>query len=183
MFPVSRKIIATIALLAAIGTVAGAGPSFAQQPQGPAGAPPRPGPEFRQRLPGQRIEARLAYMKTALEITPAQTKQWNEFANFLRKRAKESDARIEARRSQPRPEANGGRPDGMEMLQRRQQLLTEAAARQADFIAAAKPLYAVLSADQKKTADEVLLPRRGPGFPPRGFPGGGQGPDHAPGPR
>ena len=40
------------------------------------------------RLPSERIEARLAYLKTALKITDAQLPQWEAFADTLRKHAK-----------------------------------------------------------------------------------------------
>ena len=36
-------------------------------------------------MPGERVEARLAYMKTALKITDAQQAQWNAFADVARK--------------------------------------------------------------------------------------------------
>ena len=35
-------------------------------------------------MPGERVEARLAYMKTALKITDAQQAQWNAFADVAR---------------------------------------------------------------------------------------------------
>ena len=35
--------------------------------------------------PSERIEARLAYQKTALKITDAQTSVWNTYADFSRK--------------------------------------------------------------------------------------------------
>src|SRR5690606_27478455 len=44
------------------------------------------------RMPGERVEARLAYMKTALKITEAQQPQWDAFAGVMRKQAKEADA-------------------------------------------------------------------------------------------
>src|SRR6185436_12900278 len=52
------------------------------------------------RMPSERIEARLAYMKTALKITSAQEAQWNTFANTLRTQAKDMDKRIQERRAQ-----------------------------------------------------------------------------------
>src|SRR5258705_197158 len=53
-------------------------------------------------LPSERVEARLAYIKTALKITDAQQPQWNTFADALRKQAAEGDKRIQAWRAQAR---------------------------------------------------------------------------------
>src|SRR3954454_12473475 len=50
-------------------------------------------------MPGERIEARLAYMKTALKITDAQQAQWNAFADVARKQAAARDKRIQEFRS------------------------------------------------------------------------------------
>ena len=59
-------------------------------------------------LPGERVDARLAYVKTALKITDAQQPQWNAFADVLRKQAHERDQQIQAwraRMAQGNPEA------------------------------------------------------------------------------
>ena len=128
------------------------------------------GPEHARALPSERIEARLAYAKIALKVTDAQLKQWNAVADFLRKKAKERDAKIQSMMQSRHPDAP--RPDAMEMLQHRQQMMTEAAASEAEFIAVAKPFYASLNDEQKKIAGEFLQPHRG--FGGRGF--------HRPGP-
>src|SRR5205814_577916 len=52
-----------------------------------------------QRLPSERIEARLAYVKTALKITPAQEPRWNTLAAVLRTQARAMDSEITARRA------------------------------------------------------------------------------------
>ncbi|HET7159853.1 MAG TPA: Spy/CpxP family protein refolding chaperone, partial [Burkholderiales bacterium] len=52
------------------------------------------------RKPSERVEARLAYARTALKITPAQQSQWESFANVLRKHAATMDQRFEQRRAQ-----------------------------------------------------------------------------------
>lgn len=104
-----------------------------------------------QRLPSERIEARLAYVKTALKITPAQEPQWNTLANVLRAQARAMDSEITARRA-----ATSTTTTAIERLERRQRFLTAAAARTNDVLNAARPLYASLSDDQKKIADELL---------------------------
>src|SRR5688572_29639028 len=45
-------------------------------------------------LPSERVEARLAYARTALKISDAQQTQWESFANVLRKHARAMDQRF-----------------------------------------------------------------------------------------
>jgi len=127
------------------------------------------------RLPSERIEPRLAYLKTALKITDAQSKQWNTFADVLRKQAKARDAKIEemrtrfeANKDKPRPEVSA-----IDRMERREKMMTDAAASLSEVLTAAKPLYASLSDEQKQTADE-LLGRHG-GFGGHHFGHGGFG--------
>jgi hypothetical protein len=142
---------------------------------------PRGAPERRAfRSASERIEARLAYIRTALKITDAQNAQGESFANVLRKHAKDRDQRMEAFRAKF---AQGGagpgmqrgeRPqfsaiDRMEFMQKRMQ---ERSARLGEVISAAKPLYATFSPEQKQIADEMLS-RQGRGGHHRGGPGGG----------
>lgn len=133
---------------------AAGGPQFRH----PAQTQPRDERAFR--LPSERIEARLAYLKTALKITDAQQPQWDVFANTLRKQARDMDQRIQARRSQMAEVQAGTQPTAIERLERRQQRLDAAAARLKETLAAAKPLYAALTPEQQKVADELLASRR-----------------------
>jgi periplasmic protein CpxP/Spy len=150
-------------------------------PSAERGAPHHgPGaPGMHRRMPGERIEARLAYIRTALKITDAQQAQWDSFANVLRKHARDMDQRIQQRVAQhhqpgaQRPE----RPQfsAIERLERQQQRLAQRSARLNEVIAAAKPLYASFSPEQKQIADQMLAQgehRRGPhggGGPHRGM--------------
>ena len=52
------------------------------------------------RKPSERIEARLAYIRTALKITDAQQAQWNAFAETLRNQARSADQRMQEFRAQ-----------------------------------------------------------------------------------
>jgi protein CpxP len=115
------------------------------------------------RLPSERIEARLAYAKTALKITPAQETQWNALASVLRTQAKAMDADVQARRTardaQSQTQGTQGQRQpstAIERLEQRQKFLTTAAARTDDVLKAARPLYASFNDDQKKTADDLL---------------------------
>ena len=108
-------------------------------------------------LPSQRAEARLAYIKTALQITPAQTAQWNAFADVVRKQAKARDAKVAEMRAKFEQRKEGdARPDLVERLEFRQKMLSTAAENTGELLTALKPLYATFSDSQKQTAAEVL---------------------------
>ena len=148
----------------------------AAAPAGDTAGTPRAAPERRAfRSASERVEARLAYIKTALKITDAQNAQWEGFANVLRKHAKDRDQRMEsfrAKRAQAAPGARPERPqlgaiDRMEFMQKR---MTERSQRLSEVIAAAKPLYASFSPEQKQVADEMLS-RQGRGGHHRGHRG------------
>jgi len=110
--------------------------------------------------PTERVEARLAYAKTALKITDAQQPQWDAYANQVRKIAQDLEQRFKSRRS----EGQSGRPqaqqlNAIERLERAQSFHAEAVTRINQILAVEKPLYAALSPEQQKVADEVLKPR------------------------
>jgi periplasmic protein CpxP/Spy len=113
------------------------------------------------RMPSERIEARLAQAKTTLKITAEQEAQWNAFADVTRRQAKAADERIKAMHDGRQSQAK--RPTAVERLERRQQMAAAQSQRLAEIVAAAKPLYAALSAEQKAIADDMLTPRRGQG--------------------
>jgi hypothetical protein len=115
------------------------------------------------RLPSERVEARLAYLKTALKITGAQQAQWEAFAEVQRRHARAADERLKAKREGRAQRPQGERPNAVERLERRQQMLAVQSQRLGELIAAAKPLYAALSPEQKQIADELLAPRPGHG--------------------
>ena len=113
-------------------------------------------------LTSERVEARLAYARTALKITDAQQTQWESFANVLRKHARAMDQRFQERRAQREaaapgtPRAERRNVSAIERLERQQQRMTQRAARLNEVIAAAKPLYAAFSPEQKQIADSML---------------------------
>lgn len=123
----------------------------------PAAAGPQHGGAFR--MPSERVEARLAYLRTALKITDAQQSQWEAFANTLRKQAKDMDSRVQARRAQRAEGKRDGRPTAIERLERRQERLALASTRLNELVTAAKPLYTALTPEQQKIADELLTQR------------------------
>ena len=125
----------------------------------------------------ERLEARLAYMRTALKITDAQQSQWDGFANVLRKHAGVMDERMGQRRAamgerMKQRQAAGAqhgaqRPEhrhvsAIERLESTQQRMAARSARLNEVITAAKPLYASFSPEQKQVADGMLA-RHGKG--------------------
>src|SRR4051812_31841914 len=81
----------------------------------------RQGPAAREkfRLPSERVEARLAYVKTALKITDAQQPQWESFANVLRKQGRDMDQRFQQfREKREAARAQGAQPQRMTAIDR-----------------------------------------------------------------
>jgi hypothetical protein len=96
------------------------------------------------------IEGQLAYYKTELGITDAQLPQWNAFADAARAAAK-------TMREPYRRSTQAGAPVPVpEQLDRRMALLSEEIETEKVVGNALKSLYAVLSPDQRKVADEMV---------------------------
>jgi DNA anti-recombination protein RmuC len=110
--------------------------------------------------PSERVEARLAYIRTALKITDAQQAQWNAFAEALRNQARSADQRMQEFRAQREQSASRERPTAIARLEREQQQHAASVTRINERLAVQRPLYAALSAEQKAIADELLAPRR-----------------------
>lgn len=119
-------------------------------------------------LPGERIEAKLAYLKTALKITQAQEAQWDAFANVLRKHAGEMDQRIKAWRTHGMERPQERKVTAIDRLQHRQVRLAAAAEKLNELLAVERPLYAALTPGQREVADQVLAPHHRGGFHHRG---------------
>jgi hypothetical protein len=110
--------------------------------------------------PSERAEARLAYLHTALKITDAQQAQWNAFAETLRNQARTADQRMQEFRAQRGQNPTRERPNAIARLEFEQQRHAASATRINERLAVQRPLYAVLSTEQKAIADELLAPRR-----------------------
>ena len=106
--------------------------------------------------PTERVEARLAYVRTALKITEAQQSQWDAYASFVRKNAQDMEQRFHSRQSGEPGRSRHQRPTAIERLERAQSFHAEAVTRLNQLLAVQKPLYAVLSPEQQKVADVVL---------------------------
>ena len=156
-----------IGLSSAFALHAQTGAAPAAQPQAQQGTRHHDGKRaFTQ--PSERVEARLAYIRTALKITDAQQAQWNAFAETLRNQARAADQRMQEFRAQREQGATRERPNAIARLEREQQRHAESATRINERLAVQRPLYAALSTEQKAIADEVLAPRRQGGHFGRG---------------
>ena len=172
-----RKIWGSLVLMLALF----AGPTVAQQPQHDEHHPPAPpaaaGPGMPDGMAGagdmpmmgmmrmmmgrdgmsmmgamaRHVEGRLAFLKTELKITEAQLALWNAVADAMRANAKTMS------------DMAGGMVGGSQMatlpekLAMREKMMTAHLEALRKFKAAVDPLYAALSDEQKKTADELLI--------------------------
>lgn len=152
-----------ISALIAAGIAAAAPPAMAQAAEQGQGRHAQRHDHGKQafRLPGERVEARLAYLKTALKITAAQQSQWDAFAGVMRRQAADADVRIKAHREKMAANTERKRPTAIERLERRQAFMATASARIGERLAAQKPLYAALSPEQQQVADRLFAGRDG----------------------
>jgi LTXXQ motif family protein len=97
------------------------------------------------------IDGRIAYLKAELKITDAQAPQFERVAQAMRQSAQSRDQAMQqmrANRDQPKT--------AVQRLEARTQFAALRAQDSQRFLDAFKPLYASLSDDQKKAADELL---------------------------
>ena len=96
------------------------------------------------------IEGRLAFLKTELKITDAQLPLWNAFAQAMR-----DDSTVQA---MPHPMMEMNKATTLpDKIAARETMLTARLEALRKLKAAADPLYAALTVDQKKTADDIML--------------------------
>jgi hypothetical protein len=94
-----------------------------------------------------RTEGRIAFLKTELKITDAQLPLWNTVADAIRANAKSGMGMMD----------NMGQGSLTERLTAREKALAAQAEGLRKFKSAVDPLYAALTDEQKKTADELLM--------------------------
>ena len=121
-----------------------------------------------------RIDGRLAFLETELKITEAQAPAWKELSDVVRATAETHNADMAAMMEtmhdddfwkQPLPDRLAFQQSHMESRLEELKATSEAV----------ETFYAVLSDDQKKIADEIILPTMGMGMM-MGPRGGGYGP-------
>jgi len=108
-----------------------------------------------------RVEGRLAFIKAELKITDAQIPAWNKLADAIRAAAKNHNVRMRTIL---------GREDKARTLPERLDAHEQFTSARLDEIRQIKgslnALYAVLSDQQKKDADDIVLPMAGMGGGP-----------------
>jgi hypothetical protein len=97
------------------------------------------------------VEGRVAFLKTELKITEAQLPLWNAVAEAIRANAKGMGDMSGGMMGASQPTTL---PDKLAMREKMMTAHLEALHR---LKAAVEPLYAALSDEQKKTADELLM--------------------------
>jgi hypothetical protein len=96
------------------------------------------------------VEGRLAFLKTELKVTDAQTPQWTRFADAMRATAGSMNGMHQQM-------MQGGPPDTLpDRLDLHEKMLSSHLAALKDMRAALDPLYASFSDEQKKLADELM---------------------------
>jgi hypothetical protein len=98
------------------------------------------------------VEGRLAFLKTELKITDAQLPLWNAVADAIRANAKGVSETMSGGMMASSPTATLP-----EKLALREKMMTAHLEALRNFKAAVDLLYAGLSPEQKKTADELLM--------------------------
>lgn len=101
-------------------------------------------------MPLGHIEGQIAFYKAELHITDAQLPQWNAFADALRANA------TTARAAMQKGMQAGDSATAPEQMERRITMLSTQLDTMKAMLAVAKPLYAVLTDEQKKTSDELM---------------------------
>ena len=116
--------------------------------------------------PTAAAEGRLAYLKSTLQITPAQETAWQAFAAKAKQQVEGRTARMGAMR-----DAGTTAPD---RLAKRAEIMKQNVAEMETMSAALKDLYGVLTPEQRAIADRGFG-GQGPGRGFRGGPGARRG--------
>lgn len=113
-------------------------------------------------MPFRHVEGRLAFLKAELKITPAQEPQWNKFADAFRSVAKSAQATQQQMMGNGSQMMGGGPVTAPQRLDRYETMLSTRLDAVRTIKAAFDPLYASLSDEQKRAADELLANPIGP---------------------
>ncbi|WP_158639260.1 Spy/CpxP family protein refolding chaperone [Elioraea rosea] len=112
-----------------------------------------PGPVGMQHY--RRIEGRLAFIRAELRITDAQAAPWNTFADAVRSQTERLGQAAMPTQAPGQPSA--APPTALQQMERRIAALSEQLEAMRAVAAAAGPLYAALSEEQRRTADELMI--------------------------
>src|SRR6266481_3295595 len=99
-------------------------------------------------------EGRLAFLKAELKITEAQTPQWNAFSDALRENARRMGGMSAMMMQGGMMGQDGASVNAPDRLDRMEKMMTAMLESIKATRAALVPLYAVLTDEQKKVADQ-----------------------------
>ncbi|MFZ2102378.1 MAG: Spy/CpxP family protein refolding chaperone [Oricola sp.] len=122
-----------------------------------------------------RIDGRLAFLKTELKITDAQSAAWDEMAETIKTTAEAHNGLMQSMMEQMGDDDYDKMPLP-ERLDLRESHMGAQLEQLKELKAAVGKLYAVLDDEQKRAADEIVLPTMGMGPMGGGFGGYGMGP-------
>jgi len=103
---------------------------------------------------GEHIDGRLAYLKAELKITDAQLPQWNAFADALRGSGQKAAQHCAMMKEQDGAIMSAALPERLNMMEQHMTMHLES---MRAIKAVLQPLYSVLSDDQKKIADGLMM--------------------------
>ncbi|MFO1091510.1 MAG: Spy/CpxP family protein refolding chaperone [Hyphomicrobiales bacterium] len=109
-----------------------------------------------------RIEGRLAFVKAELKITAQQEPAWNDFSAAMRKAAADRAGTMSSMMNEMKSGAFFTKPLPDRLADQQTRLENRLEQVKAVRVAVDK-LYAVLTDDQKKQADEIVMPMMGMG--------------------
>jgi Spy/CpxP family protein refolding chaperone len=113
---------------------------------------------------GFMLDARIAGMKAALNLTPEQEKSWAPFEAAVREAA---TMRMEAMRARREDMDKGERPSPIARMNEMSEHLAQASGELKKVAEAAKPLYDSLDETQKRHFGPLVMSLRGGGMPGR----------------
>ncbi len=106
-------------------------------------------------MPGQFVDGRIAFLKAELKITPAQEVPWQGVAAAMRQNANALDQQITSARQ------HRSGMDAVGRLTMRAEFAKLRAENDTRLVAALKPLYGSLSAQQQQMANALIAPQHG----------------------
>jgi hypothetical protein len=148
------------ALLLAGSALAGAGLAWAEGETSPPAAMEQDGGHFHHFMhrPGAHLEGRLAFLKTELQIKPAQQKAWDDFST-----AAHQSVKVMQDAHPPRPDGEKKHEHGdwtpppvPDRLDHAEKMMNARLTALHTITGPVKALYATLDTTQKKTADELF---------------------------
>lgn len=114
-------------------------------------AAPAANPATQDTGPDPYVEGQIAFMKAALDITPAQEAQWNKVAAAMRENNRETQQLYAKQQA-----AETKTENAVQRIETQIQSAELSAKEGKRFLDVFRPLYASLSKDQKSTADDLM---------------------------